>query len=78
MWLQNLLIFADRTLTTSDRSETMPIGIFWPKNLSDPNLGLLGPSHVAAEPPDLPQQHPDYLGQVSDRAHWNFQAQKPL
>ena len=69
MWFQNHLISPDCTLATSDRSGTMLIGIFRSKNLYDPNLDFLGPSHVTAEPPDLPRPHPDHLGQVLDRAH---------
>ena len=81
MWPQNLLISPDRTLITSDRSETMPIGIFRPKNLSDPNLGLLGPPHVAAEPPDLPRLHPDRQGEVVGQNgphHRILRPRKPL
>ena len=42
----------------------MPIGIFRPKNPCYLNLGLLGPPHVAAEPPDLPRPDPDQLLEV--------------
>ena len=81
MWLENLLISPDCPLTTSNRSETMPIGIFRPKNLSDPNLGLLGPPHVAAEPPDLPRLHPDRQGEVVGQNgphHRILRPRKPL
>ena len=58
MGLQNLLIPPDGTMTPSERSETMLIGIFMQKTLCDASLGLLGPPHVAAEPPDLPPTAP--------------------